>query len=290
MLGLGLAPTILVGCGGAGGGSESSSQLPLGSQNYTPLCGTATSPPCVRNYHLSVHTSGGVSSDLVFDWSETRRPGDSIGMTGGAQVFPGQAYTFKAVPEDAKLWLQLNGKSIPDSGTFDLNLTPGFDNTLFAYVAIMPGDPAPEFKGLDANGQLHRLSALRGKWVLVTFGDWGCPGAREFAPALSSMYTRYHAAGLEALSVLLCPNMELRLANSADLEEWTQTYGCNYPVIIDADNATQYYNREYLNCNSYSCSDQPSIFLIDPQGTIAQRYRGWDANDGLGGELAKVYA
>ncbi|MEX8520107.1 MAG: peroxiredoxin family protein [Leptothrix sp. (in: b-proteobacteria)] len=223
---------------------------------------------------------------LAFDWSEPRLPGDSIGITSSAQVRPGQAYAFKALPNNARLWLQLNGQSIPDSGTLDLNLTPGFDNTLFAYVAIMPGDPAPDFSGTDTNGQLHSLGALRGKWVLVTFGDWGCAGSRQFAPVLASLYSQYHSLGLEALSVLLCPNSEARLANPTDLSDWTQTYGANYPVISDANNATQYYNREYLSCTYYSCSDQPSIFLIDPQGNITRRYRGWDANDGLATVLA----
>lgn len=295
MLGVGFGSSILTGCGGGGGGSSGTAtaqQAPTGSgpQNSTPACGTSTTPPCDGKYHLGVHTSGGVNLGLVLDWAETRQPGDNIGISGGVQVVPNQAYAIKAVPDNAKLWLRLNGKAIADSGTLDLDLTPGFDNQLWAYVAIMPGDPAPEFKGTDASGQLHRLSALRGKWTLVMFGAWLCAGARNFAPVMASMYAQYHPLGLEALSVLDCPNGQLRMANAADLTDWTQTYGCNYPVVADDDNATQFYNREYLNCDYYSCSDEPSIFLIDPQGTIANRYRGWDPNAGLADALARIYA
>jgi peroxiredoxin len=289
---------LLVGCGG-GGDSGSSQQLPVALQSTqinnqsvgNPSCGGPSLPSCDGTYHLSIHTSGGVSGDLVDQWVKAISPGIAIGATCGAQVRPGQAYTFKAVPDNAKLWLQLNGKSIPDSGTWDLNLTPGFDNTLVAYVAIMPGDPAPEFKGLDASGQLHRLSALRGRWTVVAFADPACPGSRNFAPILSTIYSQYHARGLEALWVLDAPDMMVpRVATAADLNAWAQTYGVNYPLIGDADNATQYYNREYLSCNYYSCTDTPSIFLINPQGTIAYRYRGWDPADGLAGVLAKLYA
>jgi peroxiredoxin len=291
LISFGVSPALLVGCGGGGGGGPIPNQQLLSVlPSASPQCGGPSLPTCNGTYHLSIHSSGGVDLGLVFDWAESRLPGDNIGITGGAQVRPGQGYTFKAVPDNAKLWLQLNGKSIPDTGTIDLNLTPGFDNTLFAYIAIMPGDPAPEFKGLDANGKLHSLSALRGKWTLVTFGDWGCPGARNFAPVLASIYSQYHSLGLEVLSVLDAPNMELRVSGPADLNDWARTYGVNYPLINDPDNATQYYNREYLSCTFYSCSDNPSIFLVNPQGTIAYRYRGWDANDGLAGVLAKLYA
>ena len=303
LLSMGLPSSVwLSGCGGGGGdgaggsGSSPASSLLVTTKNLnspansTPSCGGPSLPSCDGTYHLSIHSSGGVNLGLVLDWAETRLPGDNIGITGGAQVRPGAAYAIKAVPDNAKLWLQLNGKAIPDSGNWDLNLTPGFDNTLFAYVAIMPGDPAPNFKGLDASGQLHTLSALRGKWALVTFGAWFCAGARNFAPVLSSIYSQYHPAGLEVLSVLVAPNSELRIAGPADLNAWSQTYGVNYPLVADTDDACQYYNREYLSCTYYSCSDTPSIFLIDPQGTIAYRYRGWDPQAGLAGVLAKLYA
>ena len=248
-------------------------------------------PTCDGKYHLDVHSSAGVELGLAFEWTEgIRPPGVDIGTTSGAMVLPRQAYAFKAVPVNARLWLRLNGKAIPDSGTLELDLTLGFNNTLFAYVAIMPGDPAPEFKGQDASGQIHRLSALRGKWALVTFGAWLCPGARNFAPVLASIYSQYHSLGLEVLSVFDSPNGDVRLAGPADLNDWARTYGVNYPLINDLDNACQYYDREYLNCTYYSCSGNPSIFLINPQGTIAYRYAGWNPADGLADVLAKLYA
>lgn len=298
LLGMGVSPALLLGCGG-GGDSGVGQQAPVALQSTqinnasvsTPSCGGPLLPSCDGTYHLGIHTSGGVSGELVDQWVKGIGPGIDVGITCGAQVRQGQAYAFKAVPDNARLWLQLNGKRIPDSGTFDLNLTPGFDNTLFAYIAIMPGDPAPEFKGLDATGQLHRLSALRGKWTLVTFGAPACPGSRNFAPILSTLYSQYHPRGLEVLWVLDAPDMWVqRVATPADLNTWAQTYGVNYPLIGDADNATQYYSREYLNCSYYSCSGTPMIFLIDPQGNIAYRYTGWDANDGLAGVLANLYA
>lgn len=298
LISLGASPALLGGCGGggnSGGGLQSPVALQTTQVNSLPVsspsCGGPSLPSCDGSYHLSIHTSGGVSGDLVDQWVKSISPGIDVGITCGAQVRPGQAYAFKAVPANAKLWLRLNGKPIPDAGSFNLDLTPGFDNTLHAYVAIMPGDPAPEFKGLDANEQLHTLSALRGKWTLVTFAAPSCPGSRNFAPILSTLYSQYHPLGLEVLWVLDAPDMTLaRVATPADLNAWAQTYGVNYPLIDDADNATQYYNREYLNCSYYSCTDTPSIFLIDPQGTIAYRYRGWDANDGMAGVLAKLYA
>jgi peroxiredoxin len=252
---------LLAACGGSGSGGDTST-----------ASRSSSAPPTVNNkVHVDVHTSSGVLGDPLMS----------------TELAPGASYAYQPVPEHATLWVQLDGKSIPASGT--VTLDPAASHSLFVYVGIMPGDPAPEFKGSDASGQLYRLSALRGKWVLVEFGGWSCPGSRNFAPVLSSIYSQYHGRGLEVLSVLVNPNQEIRVAGPADLQAWSQTYGVNYPLIGDTDNATDWYNREYVTCTYYSCTDTPSIFLIDPQGTIAYRYRGWDPQAGLADVLAKVF-
>lgn len=84
--------------------------------------------------------------------------------------------------------------------------------------------------------------------MLVTFDDWICADAHNFASVLSSIYSQYHPLGLEVLSVYDAPSGQLRVAGPADLNDWAQTYRVNYPLINYQDNATQYSNREYLSC------------------------------------------
>ena len=45
--------------------------------------------------------------------------------------------------------------------------------------AVRVGDPAPDFTGTDTNGQTHKLSEYRGKYVVLEWTNNGCPYTRK---------------------------------------------------------------------------------------------------------------
>lgn len=63
------------------------------------------------------------------------------------------------------------------------------------------GEIAPDFESIKPDGTTFKLSDLKGKYVLIDFwGSWCAPCRRENM-GLVALYNKYHANGLEILSV-----------------------------------------------------------------------------------------
>ena len=56
--------------------------------------------------------------------------------------------------------------------------------------AVRVGDPAPDFTGTDSNGQTHKLSEYRGKYVVLEWTNNGCPFTRSTTPAATCRTSR----------------------------------------------------------------------------------------------------
>jgi cytochrome oxidase Cu insertion factor (SCO1/SenC/PrrC family) len=50
--------------------------------------------------------------------------------------------------------------------------------SLSAFAAKV-GDPAPDFTGVDSNGQTHKLSDYKGKYVVLEWHNQGCPYVKK---------------------------------------------------------------------------------------------------------------
>jgi hypothetical protein len=61
--------------------------------------------------------------------------------------------------------------------------------TLTAW-AVRVGDPAPDFTGTDSNGQTHKLSEYRGKYVVLEWTNNGCPTPASTTPAATCKTSR----------------------------------------------------------------------------------------------------
>ena len=58
------------------------------------------------------------------------------------------------------------------------NLWCGLIITLLLFssaYAVKVGEPAPDFQATDSNGQAHKLSDGRGKFVVLEWHNNGCP-------------------------------------------------------------------------------------------------------------------
>jgi peroxiredoxin len=107
----------------------------------------------------------------------------------------------------------------------------------------------------DVHGSTHRLSDLRGKWVLINFWASWCAPCMDELPLLVDAQKRYGMHGLQILGPAL--------DDAESVAPVIARLGINYPVSADfsgADTAMQAFGNEK--------SALPYSVLIDPQGRI----------------------
>lgn len=120
-------------------------------------------------------------------------------------------------------------------------------------AALGPGDAAPEIEMADRDGNLVKLSDLRGKVVLIDFWASWCGPCRRENPHVVNAYRQYGPRGFEVFSVSLDKTRDPWLKaieqdglvwpnHVSDLAGWqnaaARTYGVNsipHTVLIDQE-------------------------------------------------------
>lgn len=160
---------------------------------------------------------------------------------------------------------------------------PG-DGSGYQYYGQWIGNPAPDFALTDQDGQPARLSGLRGKLVLMTFGFTHCPNicpttlanlaaicrglppadqgrvrvlfitvdpARDTPQALKE-YVGFYSRGFTGLT-----------GSADEIAKVAKDYGAYYEAVMqDSQVSSNYYT---INHSAY-------VYLIDPQGRYAVLY------------------
>lgn len=132
-----------------------------------------------------------------------------------------------------------------------------------------PGKLAPDFVMNDVDGKPIKLSALRGKYVLVDFWASWCGPCRKENPNVVAAYKKYHDKGFEILGVSLdgkkeawlkaIKDDELTWKHVSDLKGWSNSAAALYGV-----------------------KSVPASFLLDKDGkVVAKDLRGEELNNTL---------
>ena len=137
-------------------------------------------------------------------------------------------------------------------------------------TATSVGAIAPDLAFPDPDGNIRKLSDLRGKVVLLDFWASWCRPCRGENPHVVAMYQKYHDKGFEVFSVSL----------DRDKESWKRAIAADGLVWPNHVSDLKYWSSEAAR--TYGVSSIPSTFLLDQNGRIiAKNLRGESLTNAL---------
>ena len=116
--------------------------------------------------------------------------------------------------------------------------------TLTAF-AVRVGDSAPDFTGTDSNGQTHKLSDYRGKYVVLEWTNNGCPYTQK----------HYKSGNMQALQ-----------------KQWTGKGVVWFTILSSAPGAQGYMTAADENAYISKVHADPTAAILDPTGAIGREY------------------
>jgi peroxiredoxin Q/BCP len=137
------------------------------------------------------------------------------------------------------------------------------------------GQPAPDFRLQDQNGQWQTLAQYRGQRVVLYFYPKDeTPGCTTEACTFRDDLLKFHALGVQVLGV--------SLDDTDSHARFAAKYHLPFPLLADTSHtvAARYgVLTSFLGLFHYA---RRETFLIDPDGRIARHYRDVDpkANSG----------
>src|ERR1043166_8622871 len=111
--------------------------------------------------------------------------------------------------------------------------------------AVKVGESAPDFQSTDSNGQVHKLSQFRGKFVVLEWHNNGCPYTRK----------HYESGNMQRLQ-----------------KEWTGKGVAWFTVISSAPGQQGYVTAQQENDYLKNMKASPTAALLDPQGDVGRLY------------------
>jgi peroxiredoxin len=136
----------------------------------------------------------------------------------------------------------------------------------FALPAVAPADltpatsrkTAPDFTLTDAKGAPVKLSAYKGRVVLLDFWATWCTGCKVEIPWYVEFQSKYKKSGLSALGVSMDED------GWKSVKPFLQQHKINYPIVIGNGDMG----------DRFGFSSMPATLLIDRDGRIADLHVG----------------
>jgi peroxiredoxin len=118
---------------------------------------------------------------------------------------------------------------------------------------------APDFSVTDLAGNAVRLSALRGKVVLLNVWTTWCPPCRQEMPSMEQLYARLRGNDFALLAVSQDED------GKRVVEPFVRELRLTFPVLLDP---------EHQVAERYGVWGYPETFVIDRNGYVVERVIG----------------
>jgi peroxiredoxin len=129
-------------------------------------------------------------------------------------------------------------------------------------LAVPVGNPAPDFTGIDSNGQTHKLSEYRGKFVVLEWTNNGCPYTKKHYASgnMQSLQKQWTGKGVVWLTILSsAPGQQGYMTAAQENTYITQEHADPTAAILDPKGVIGHL---------YSAKTTPHMYVIDPSGKL----------------------
>lgn len=137
-----------------------------------------------------------------------------------------------------------------------------------AAAELAPGKPAPDFELPDASGKLHRLSELRGRWVVVYFYP------KNDTPGCTTEACNFRDRHQELLK-LGATLIGISVDSPASHAEFARKYKLPFTLLADEKGEVARAYDSLLNLLVFKMARRNS-FLVAPDGTLHRSWIGVD--------------
>jgi peroxiredoxin len=126
----------------------------------------------------------------------------------------------------------------------------GAHDSMTHFVA---GNPAPNFSLKSLDGRNFSLAdALKKGPIVLSFFKVSCPICKFTFPFLERVFQRYKSDNVTFLGV--------SQDNAAASRDFTKDFGVTFPILLD--------DASYTVSNAYGLSMVPTVFIVEPDGTV----------------------
>lgn len=128
------------------------------------------------------------------------------------------------------------------------------------------GQTAPDFSLQGLDGKTYSLEELRKKGpVVAAFFKISCPVCQFTFPFLQRLYERYGSDDVTFLGI----SQDDAKATASFAKE----YRIAFPMVLDEK------EKGYSVSNAYGLTNVPTVFLIDPEGSVSVSSMGFVKQD-----------